>query len=191
MASSPFSALCFWDFWESLTQHNTPLYGIKIKLKLAYLKDTWFWDTIFKDLSLLRTIEGRGKIIQIRGEGGKKKKRNKTPNNNATAKQANSFHLWVYLGVWSAAGSLQAKPGLAGLITGSSTAMIHLWKLRAPIIPSRHMSLPVCTGSMPGRGSPSIQSKGDLPRDNEELTVSKTHYILLTCYTSAGKLFNQ
>lgn len=189
MASSPFSALCFWDFWESLTQHNTPLYGIKIKLKLAYLKDGWFWYIIIKDLSLLRTIERRGKIIQIRGGGGGK--RNKPPNNNATAKQANCFHLWVYLGVWSAAGSLQAKPGLAGLITGFSTAVIHLRKLRDPIIPSRHISLPVCTGSKPGRGSPSIQSKGNLPRDNEERTVSKTHYILLTCYTSARKLFNQ
>jgi len=41
--------------------------------------------------------------------------RTKNPNNNATAKQDCCFQLQAYLGVWSAAGSLQAKPFLAGL----------------------------------------------------------------------------
>lgn len=114
------------------------------------------------------------------------KKRTKNP----TDKQDYSFQLCAYLGVWSAVGSLQAEPGPAGLITGFSTAMIQLWKLGAPIIPSRHPSLSVCRGSTPEWGSPSTHM-GNLHRDNEELTVPKTYYILLTSYTSAGLLTNK
>jgi len=51
-------------------------------------------------------MEGRGIILQL---GKKKKKRNKTHNNNETAKQDYCFQLQTYPGVWSAAASLQAN----------------------------------------------------------------------------------